>query len=222
MLELVIFDLDGLLVDSEPLQFRAYQKAFAQFEVPFDIDDWPKWHRLEASASRWVESHNLVVDPEEIRARKKIYYDELVENELDLKPGARDLIESLASSYRLCIASGSRPESIQNCLDRFSLAAYFENQFSATLLARKKPYPDVYLEALSKMKVTSGQAIAIEDSATGLKAAIDAGVKCIVCPDSFTPVSNSKFKGAVLVVDSLEELSPNLIGKLAADDLDGT
>jgi beta-phosphoglucomutase len=221
MLKVVIFDLDGLLVDSEPLQFRAYQKAFSHFGITFDLGDWPKWHHLEASASRWVDAHNLTVDPEEIRAKKKIYYDKLVENELTLKPGARNLVETLSNSYRLCVASGSRPESIENCLNRFTLNPYFEKQFSATLLQRKKPYPDVYLEALSKMQVSSDHTIAIEDSQTGLKAATDAGIKCIVCPDTFTPVSNLEFHDAALMIDSLERLSPSMIEKIV-DDQGGT
>ena len=217
MLEVVIFDLDGLLVDSEPLQFRAYQKAFSHFGVEFDLGDWPKWHKLEASASRWIETHKLAVNPENIRAKKKKYYDELIENELTLKPGTRNLVESLSNSYRLCVASGSRPESIENCLNRFSLTPYFEKQFSATLLRRKKPYPDVYLEALSKMQISSQHTIAIEDSLSGLNAAIDAGIKCIVCPDNFIPVSNSEFYGASLMIDSLESLSSSVLEKVAND-----
>lgn len=214
MLEVVIFDLDGLLVDSEPLQFRAYQKAFHHFGLTFDLDDWPKWHHLEASASRWVEAHDLEVDPEEIRAKKKIFYDDLVDNELTLKPDALNLVDSLSNSYRLCVASGSRPESIDNCLNRFSLTPYFEEQFSATLLQRKKPYPDVYLEALSKMKVSNQKTIAIEDSETGLKAATNAGIKCVVCPDGFTPIFDIEFPDAAMVVDSLDRLSPSILEKL--------
>ena len=86
MLEAVIFDLDGLLVDSEPLQFQAYQKAFSHFGIKFDLGDWPKWHHLEASASRWIETHNLPVNPEDVRARKKIYYDDLIEMSSSLNP----------------------------------------------------------------------------------------------------------------------------------------
>jgi len=217
VLEVVIFDLDGLLVDSEPLQFRAYQKAFADCGIAFAAADWPRWHRLEASASRWVEVHGLNVDPEEIRARKKILYDALVAGELALKPGARRLVETLAGTYRLCVASGSRPESIRSCLDRFSLTRYFEKQFSATLLARKKPYPDVYLQALTNMRVPGRNTLAIEDSLTGLQAASAAGIKCIVCPDNFLPLSNEQFHAAARVVDSLDELSPRVLEKIAAE-----
>jgi beta-phosphoglucomutase-like phosphatase (HAD superfamily) len=129
MLEVVIFDLDGLLVDSEPLQFQAYREAFAGHDVHLDLDDWPAWHMLEASAARWIEAHDLPLDAEQIRAEKKVVYEALIENELTLKPGARTLVEGLTNRFRMCIASGSRPESIVASLDRFSLAPYFEKLF---------------------------------------------------------------------------------------------
>ncbi len=207
MFEVVIFDLDGLLVDSEPLQFKAYREVFLRHGISLELSDWPEWHRLEASAARWIDTHKLPVDAENIRAEKKEVYEALIENELILKPGARELVESLSEQCRLCIASGSRPESIEASLNRFSLAPHFEQQFSATLLPRKKPYPDVYVEALSKMQVSPHRALAIEDSVTGLQAATSAGVSCIVCPDTFMPDPVTDYVGAALVVDSLEELT---------------
>lgn len=217
MLEVVIFDLDGLLVDSEPLQFQAYREAFSRHGINLDLNDWPSWHKLEASAARWVAAHNLQVDPEEIRSEKKILYEKLIENELALKPGASQLVENLSEKYRLCVASGSRPESIEACLDRFSLKPHFEMQFSATLLRRKKPFPDVYIEALSKMHVKSQHAIAIEDSVTGLRAATAAGIKCVVCPDSFVPTPVSDYDSAALVVSTLEGLSHSHIEQLISE-----
>lgn len=217
MIEVVIFDLDGLLIDSEPLQYRAYREAFSRHGISLSLDDWPRWHDLEASAARWVAAHNLQVDPEEIRSKKKILYENLIINELALKPGARQLVEDLSGKYRLCVASGSRPESIEACLDRFSLKPYFEMQFSATLLKRKKPFPDVYIEALSRMQVKPRCAIAIEDSVTGLKAALAAGIKCVVCPDGFVPAPISDYDGATLVVDSLQGLSVSQIEQIAGE-----
>jgi HAD superfamily hydrolase (TIGR01509 family) len=217
MFEVVIFDLDGLLVDSEPLQFQAYRDAFANNGIILALDDWPQWHSLEASATRWVAAHNLPVNAEKIRAEKKILYEALIEKELTLKPGAGQLVEALARHCRLCVASGSRSESIEACLNRFSLTPYFEQQFSATQLERKKPYPDVYLEALSKMQVSPQRTLAIEDSVTGLQAATSAGISCVVCPDSFVPTSLSDYDGATLVVDSLEELTISKLEQLASE-----
>ena len=139
----------------------------------------------------------------------------LIETQLTLKPGARQLVENLSGHCRLCVASGSRPESIEACLNRFSLTPFIEQQFSATLLKRKKPYPDVYIEALSKMQVASRNALAIEDSMAGLQAAISAGISCVVCPDSFIPIAPSSYVGASLIVESLEELTISGLRQLA-------
>lgn len=219
MYEVVIFDLDGLLVDSEPLQFQAYRDAFSKNGVTLELSDWPQWHSLEASAVRWIAAHKLPVNAEKIRTEKKILYEALIENELTLKPGARQLVETLSGHCRLCIASGSRPESIDASLNRFSLTPFFEQQFSATQLKRKKPYPDVYIEALSKMQVLPQCALAIEDSVTGLQAATSAGISCIVCPDNFVPTALSDYDDAALVVDSLEDLTLPKLEQIASEQI---
>jgi beta-phosphoglucomutase-like phosphatase (HAD superfamily) len=96
-LRAVIFDLDGLLVDSEPLQFRAYRDAFLDHGIHLTRSDWHTWHELGASAAAWLESGQIEgPDPESIRRAKKLIYDDLIASELVLKPGAGDLVETLA------------------------------------------------------------------------------------------------------------------------------
>ena len=217
MLEVVIFDLDGLLIDSESLQYRAYREAFARHGVSFELSEWPRWHELEASATRWIETKGLALDGEQIRAEKKLTYDALITEELELKPGAEKLVKALSKDYRLCVASGSRIESIRSCLEKFSLADYFEHLFSATAVKRKKPYPDVYIEAATIMEVPVECAVAIEDSVTGLHAAIAAEIKCIVCPDSFIAKPRSDYDGAALMVESLEELDSSVLRRVVSE-----
>ena len=210
----VIFDLDGLLVDSEPLQFKAYREAFTSFGAAFSAGDWPRWHQLEASASRWIEAHDLDIDPEALRARKKLIYEQLVSDELTLKPGAGELVEALSGNYRLAVASGSRIESIEMCLQKFSLLQHFELLQSATELKRKKPFPDVYLTVLERMQISVGQAVAFEDSRTGCEAAVAAGLRCVVCPDVMPGTERSKYPGASLIVDSLADVDESMLTKL--------
>lgn len=206
-IELVIFDLDGLLVDSESLQFEAYHRVFSNHGTVINKADWPKWHQLEASAAKWIEVHELNLDAEAIRQEKKELYEMLVAQKLELKPGAAQLIEDLRQHCRICVASGSRPESIKACLDKFSLTDKFEQLFSATLLERKKPFPDVYLQALSEMKVNAENSVSLEDSLTGLQASLAADIPCVVCPDSFYLREKTDFEGASAIVNSLEELN---------------
>ena len=74
VLECVLFDLDGLLVDSEPLQYRAYHQAFADHGLELSMADWIDWHAAEASTRRWVEKQGRNLDVEQLRDCKKVYY----------------------------------------------------------------------------------------------------------------------------------------------------
>lgn len=215
MLKSVIFDLDGLMVDSEPLQYRAYRDAFRFYDFELDLEQWARWHALEASPQRWVESSGLAIGVEELRARKKVIYDEMIANELQLKPGVNALVDELAGSYRLGIASGSRMESIVGCLERFSLRQHFEQLCPASEVARSKPYPDIYLDALRRLETRAENTLALEDSPSGLRAAIDAGIRCIVCPDEFIPKPEESWRGAALRVESLEQLDTARLEQVA-------
>ena len=220
MLDCILFDLDGLIIDSEPLQFRAYRPALEQFGYQLDLETWASWHRVEASTARWVRDQQLELDPQVLRAVKKNYYETLIAEELELKPGARELIEACAHGCNLAVVSGSRRESIESCLQKFDLERHFDEFVSGVDLPRSKPYPDAYLEALRIMKIDAANAIAIEDSPTGLQAATTAGIVCIACPDDFMPKAKGAFAGAALVVDSLLDLDPERLRQIHAGHFD--
>jgi HAD superfamily hydrolase (TIGR01509 family) len=131
-----------------------------------------------------------------------------VSHDLELKPGARELVEMSANEFELGLVSSSRRESIEGCLQKFDLLKNFSTVVSGAELNRSKPYPDAYLEALKLMDMAAGNAIALEDSVTGFRAATAAGIDCVVCPDHFIPKSNDAFTGATLLVESLSELNP--------------
>lgn len=216
VLECVLFDLDGLLVDSEPLQFRAYRQAFAQFGIELGMADWLRWHSTEASTPRWVESQRLDVDVQRLRSIKKDYYEQLIATELELKPGIRLLLEDSAASYRLAVVSASRRESIEACLDKFALRNHFSTLISGSEVARSKPFPDPYIAALRALQTTPARSIALEDSLTGYRAATAANLQCIVCPDHFIPKPAGAFDGAALVTESLQGLSAERLREIHA------
>lgn len=214
MLECVIFDLDGLLVDSEPLQFLSYQQAFAKNGHNMTRKDWNRLIKISVAVTSWIELEGLDLDPEKLRSDKKVIYDQMIQEELTLKPGAHGLITELSNHTRLCIASGSRFESIKLCLEKFDLAHYFEAFYSGSMVKRSKPYPDVYLHALEDMAINPSRTIAIEDSPQGLKSAKSAGLKCIVCPDISNPLHAMEYSGADRIVNSLDELDLAIFQKL--------
>lgn len=211
----VIFDLDGLLVDSEPLQFRAYRSAFLAHGLVFLEDDWQTWHEVGASAAAWLQFKGWNADAEAIRSTKKSIYEELIKAELTLKPGAGRLVRDLHSSgLRLCVASSSRIESIDACLERFDLRQCFAGLYSATNTPRKKPHPDVFELAIAQMGFSRHGIIVIEDSLAGLRAARAANLPCIVCPDGFLAYDPTEYQAATLLVSSLDELSPQILGEV--------
>ncbi len=221
MLKCLLFDLDGLLVDSEPLQFGSYRQALGQFGVSLDLNAWIQWHSVEASTTRWIKDQGLEVDPEAVRAIKKAHYDHLVANELELKPGAQELVEKCAHEFELGVVSSSRRESIEGCLAKFDLQKKFSMLVSGAELKRSKPYPDSYLEALKLLNMAPENALALEDSVTGFRAATAAGINCVVCPDHFIPKSNDAFSGAALIVKSLNELNPEKLRMAHANNVNG-
>lgn len=218
-LDCILFDLDGLLVDSEPLQYRAYRHAFAQFGIELDMNDWIQWHSAEASTRRWVEQRRYGIDVEALRDTKKLYYEDLIADELQPKPGAAALVADCAAQFELAVVSASRRESIEACLARFGLRDYFSCLVSGSESARSKPYPDPYLAALHSLQATALQAIALEDSVTGLRAANAAGIPCVICPDHFIPKAANAFADATLVTPSLQRLSADALRRIHTDTL---
>ncbi len=220
MIEVVIFDLDGLLVDSEPLQYKAYNQVFSRHGYPVTVDEWRVWTDLDSRpAELWAEAYDVPLDAQEIADEKKVIYDRLIEEEMELKPGAKQLVETLSHDLRLCVASGSRIESIEGCLGRFGLRDYFERLFSSTSVPRNKPHPDVFLEAASRMGVSPSACVVLEDSVIGLQAAKAARMACIVCPDAFVSHPRSRYREADIIVGSLEEITPHTLRELPADNL---
>ena len=218
----IIFDLDGLLVDSERLQFESFQLAFREFGYELTEAGWARWHSVEASAPRFVRDEGLDIDAEAVRAVKKVHYETLISTSLEAKPGAMELVKACAERFPMAVASGSRIESIEACLNKFGVRGHFEVLCSGTTLPRSKPYPDVYLEALKALGAKADSAIALEDSNTGLRAAHAAGIACLVCPDAFMPKGDDPFALASEVVDSLVKVSVDDLVRIHKDHWERT
>ncbi len=214
MIKVIIFDLDGLLIDSQPLQYKAYNQVFSKYGFPLTLDNWHEWIHNSYSAKIWIQKNKLPLEAETIRVEKKKIYDKLIHDELELKPGAWNLINKLYGKFRLCIASSSRIESIELILRKFTLESKFENLVSDTEMIKGKPYPDIFLKTAESMNAKAEECVVIEDSIAGLKAAKAAKMICIVCPDSFSDMKPSEFKGADKIVNNLDEITYEMIENL--------
>lgn len=218
MIKVIIFDLDGLLIDSQPLQYDAYNQVFSKYGYPITKKEWlDDWIHNSISAKGWIEKKDLPLNHKKIRAEKKEIYNDLILSKMKLKPGAEKLIDLLSDNFPLCIASASMKVSIDIIADKFNFTSRFNKIVSdqEVHIEKSKPFPDVFLHMAEVMKVRPEECLVIEDSIAGLKAAKAAGMKCIVCPDTFSRIPLSDFKGADKIVKSLNNISLSMIDEIS-------
>ena len=178
-LDLIIFDCDGVLVDSEVLSMRAHQSLFAELGVAPSAELWAQcFGRKQAEIFAIIEKAVGRVAPPELRAELWPRTKALFAAELKPTPGLVEFLEALDAPR--CVASSSDPERIRFSLEVTGLLRFFDGRlFSAQYVARGKPAPDVFLYAAEKMGAAPESALVIEDSPPGVIAARAAGAKVI-------------------------------------------
>ena len=194
MLRTIIFDFDGIIVDSEPIIMRLTQEMAARegFAVTEDdyyqdylaLDDRGIVEHLFASHGRPVDHARV----EELVNWKSRVYGNIIEDGLPTLPGAIDFVRQAAKTYPLAIASGSARSEIEHLLTKLGLRELFQFIASADDCKRSKPDPEVYLKAVAGMNtlpqfqqspLLASECLAIEDAPGGIQAAHAAGIRCI-------------------------------------------
>jgi HAD superfamily hydrolase (TIGR01509 family) len=176
---LLIFDCDGVLVDSEPLSCRIDAEVLTRLGVPYTTEEITRSFvgvsQKDMIARISVERGVMLPDDLGEQINRALF----ARFETDLKPvdGVRDAI--LALPYRRCVASSSLPERIALSLRVTGLADLFDNVFSASEVRRGKPAPDLFLHAASRMEADPAKCVVIEDSIAGVQAACAAGMRVI-------------------------------------------
>ncbi len=213
MLKAVIFDMDGVIVDSEPLHAEAAKITMDSYGVHLPVE---YFLNFVGSTTRHmydniIAEYKLSVTADELLEKNKFNCKKLYE-ERGRTPveGAIDLIKELAShNLKLAIASSSTPEQIQVVVDEFGLAPYFTCLASGAALNKPKPAPDVFLEALRLLEVNADEAIVIEDSTNGVLAANAASIACV---GFLNPHSGKQdLYSAATATDCLSALTPDYL-----------
>jgi len=205
-----IFDLDGLLIDSEPLWQEAEIKVFRSVGVPLtgELCRETVGVRLDDVVRHWYEKfpwHGESVEVVETRILEEVI--RLIVNRGKPMPGVRETIDMLvAAKYELAVASSSPMRLIRAALETFGLIEYFSVLHSAEAEDEGKPHPAVYLSAMSRLGVDPSNCIAFEDTAIGVRAAKSAGAWVIAVPDP-ADISNPAFACADVVLSSLVPFS---------------
>jgi HAD superfamily hydrolase (TIGR01509 family) len=209
----VVFDLDGVLVESEGAWDSARRQLVAETDGIWR--DEATRAMLGMSAPEWSryvhEQLGVPLSPEEIDRRVVERVLQEYRASLPLLPGAVAAVRGLASSWPLGLASSSNRVVIDEVLQLAGLAGDFAVTVSSEEVSRGKPAPEVYTATIEALGVAAGRAVAIEDSANGLRSAAAAGMHVIAVPNREFPPSGDALALADLAIGSLEELTPATI-----------
>lgn len=208
----VVFDLDGVLVDSEQLWDRARRELVEERGgVWRDNATGAMMGMSSREWSRYMHDELRVdLEPAEISAAVVAKLEQFYREQLPLLPGARAAVLALAEHWPLGLASSANREVIDLVLELAELEDSFAATVSSEEVSRGKPAPDVYLEAARRLAVTATDCAAVEDSTNGLRAAAAAGMRVIALPNRTFPPAEDALRLADVVIGSLDELRPTL------------
>jgi len=216
VIEAVVFDLDGVLVDTEELWDEARRQIAEERGGRWREDAQRAMMGMSSKEwSRFMHDEIGVPDPpEQINAEVVRRLEELFRERLPVIPGALDAVRRLAARWPLAIASSSNRPIIDLSLELTDGAGLFRATVSSEEVGRGKPAPDVYLEAARRLEVDPPRCAAVEDSENGIRSAAAAGMKVIAIPNVVFPPSDEALALAAVVVASLDELHPALVESL--------
>ena len=216
MPEAVVFDMDGVLMDSEQLWNQAKEELVRETGGRWR-EDAPR-AMMGMSSREWsAYMHDeLGVDLAvgEINRAVVGRMEELYREQLPLLPGAVDLVRALHRRWPLALASSANREIIDFALETAGLAGEFSATVSSEEVDRGKPAPDVYLEAARRLEVEADRCVAIEDSSNGLRSAAAAGMAVIAVPNEHYPPDEDALALAAACVHTLAEITPELVARL--------
>jgi HAD superfamily hydrolase (TIGR01509 family) len=188
-MQLVVFDFDGLILDTEAPVYDAWQAIYAEHGQQLDFDRWAECIGTADTFDPCLHLETLLgrpVDADPLRRRQRLHADALIAVQPVL-PGVREYLEEARRlGLRLGVASSSSRAWVEGHLTRLGLRAHFEVVRCAEDVARVKPDPALYQAVLQATGVLAQQAVALEDSPNGVLAAKRAGLTCIAVPNPLT------------------------------------
>ena len=212
----VVFDLDGVLVDSEELWDAVRRAVAAEAGKPWPVEATRAMQGM--STAEWsaylTDVVGIPAEPNEVAAtvldRMAARYDA----RLPLVPGAVEVVERLGRRWPLGLASSSPRRLIDTVLESAGIAQRFQVSVSTEEVAAGKPSPAVYQTVTQRLCVDPVQAIAIEDSSNGLRSAAAAGLGVLAVPNAAFPPSEDALALADVIVNSLDEITPELVASM--------
>jgi HAD superfamily hydrolase (TIGR01509 family) len=216
VIEAVVFDLDGVLIDSEPVWEEVRRDVVAAHGGHWAPD--AQRRLMGMSTQEWArylsEDLGVGLPPDRVAALVIERMADRYARQLPLMPGAVDAVRRLAEHWPLGLASSSPPVLIETVLSEASIRSLFAVTVSTEEVAHGKPAPDVYLTAAERLGVQPDRAAAVEDSSNGLRSAAAAGLRVIAIPHPRYPPAPDALSLASVVLASLAELTADTVAEL--------
>lgn len=190
MLKAIIFDMDGVLVDSEPIIYEAARRMFGEHRVTVSKEDFKPF--VGAGENKYLggvaEKYEIQLDIEEVKARTYEIYEEIAKGRLEALLGVHDFIsKARAKGLKLAIASSADRVKIDINLREIALPPEtFDAIISGLDVVNKKPDPEIFLTAAKKLCIAPSDCLVVEDAVNGVAAAKAAGMRCLGLTTSFT------------------------------------
>ncbi len=204
MLEAVIFDCDGILVDSEKVFYKAVRATFLEYGIDISREDYIKrWMIEQSGIKKMIEDYSLRASISDLRQRRDSILQEL-SDEIKIIEGASELVQRFYGRYKLGVVSSSHRSALLKNLDKFALTDNFLEIISFDDIKNRKPNPEPYLNCIKLLNANASNTLVVEDNPTGVLSAKRAGCKVIAYPNGFS--LGMDFELADHVVESLNEV----------------
>ena len=213
MLAAVIFDFDGIIVDTEPLHYKSFQEVLVPLGLGYAWDEYLRHYIGFDDRDAFREAFlagGKTIDAEELKgliAKKAAAFNRVIASGVKPYPGVVELIRSIQGNLPLGLCSGALSCDISPILKQLGITDAFDTMVTADEVAASKPHPESYLLAVDRLAalfpgrgITAGKCLAIEDTPAGIASATGAGVKVLAVANSYP---EERLAGAFRVVDSL-------------------
>lgn len=211
MKKYILFDHDGVLVETEQWYYLANKRALASLGIDLPRDVYLA--NMASGVSAWERARDSGIAESEIRRgreRRNRYYQEyLMTEDIEIE-GVLETLAELAGTYRMAIVTTAKPPDFALIHEERSILDHMEFCLTRGDYEQAKPHPEPYLAGLERFGATAAEAVVIEDSARGLKSAVAAGIDCIVVANEFTATHD--FSTATARVATFRELPAAIAG----------
>ncbi len=206
MIKSIFWDNDGILVDTEKLYYKATKLTFEKIGIDL-TDEMYVQYFLKQSHGTWHLAKELGYNEEtitQLRRDRNQLYSRLLETEIEIIEGAEFVLKELYGKVKMGIVTSSRKDHFEIIHNQTGFLKYFDFVITSEDVKNTKPDPEPYLKALQVSGIKREDCIVVEDSERGLKAALQAGLRCYIIPTHLT--LDSDFTGAEKVLNNIKEI----------------